>query len=35
MILMAVDEHFDAALHAAGFFDVLRELSPKVRARIA
>src|SRR5581483_10712806 len=35
MILMAVDEHFDPALHAAGFLDVFGELLAKVGARIA
>ena len=35
MILVAVDEHLDAALHAAGLLDVLRELSAKIRVRIA
>ena len=35
MILMAVDQHFDAALHAAGGCDVFRELAREIFVRIA
>jgi len=35
MVLMAVDQHLDAAFDAAGFLDVLSEFPTKVSVRIA
>src|SRR5690242_18505416 len=35
MILMAIDQHLDAALYASGFFNILVEFLDEVRVRIA